>query len=289
MGIGGSIVLLPTVFAACSDGDDDCGENPTAPNCGSAGATLDLSNDTGILNYAYALEQLEAAFYTAVVASAAFGGMTAEQREVLTDLRDHEVIHREFFRRVLGGNAIGTALKRRPLYRISSSANLLRSRRVRGHGVAEYNGGESTSPGAPQVAGKIVSSKHARRGARELREGSSLVVPGQHRFAGATVVNASDSTSSSSERGAAGCRTQFLTTAYHRPRPPAPRARTSVLPSTRTATRLQELQTWEPRHIIGPSPRAHGRSPRDVSERKGQDSGTVIGARLASVPWRSEC
>ncbi len=198
MGVGGSIVLLPSVFAACSDGDDDCGQNPTAPNCASDGATLDLSNDTGILNYAYALEQLEAAFYTAVVASAAFGGMSAEQREVLTDLRDHEVIHREFFRRVLGGNAIGDlALNQTTVNTaISSAANILRNAEAfEDLGVAAYNGAGKylTVAANLEVAGKIVSveARHAAA-IRDLREGSSLAgTPANTRFAGDDVVNAS--------------------------------------------------------------------------------------------------
>src|SRR5690348_1115043 len=82
LGIGGTIMLMPSVFAACDDNDGSL----TGPN---GSATLNLSTDVGILNYAFALEQLEAAFYTAVVASAAFAGMSAEQQEVMTDLRNH--------------------------------------------------------------------------------------------------------------------------------------------------------------------------------------------------------
>src|SRR6478752_1056910 len=99
LGLGGTILVLPSVFTACSD--DDSITAPTGP------VALNLTTDTGILNYAFALEQLEAAFYTAVVASAAFSGMTAEQKEVMVDLRNHEVAHREFLRAALGSAAIG--------------------------------------------------------------------------------------------------------------------------------------------------------------------------------------
>src|SRR5689334_22508979 len=59
--------------------------------------SIDLgSGDIGILNYAYALEQLEAAFYTQVVASL-YSGITATEQAYLTDIRDHEIAHREFF------------------------------------------------------------------------------------------------------------------------------------------------------------------------------------------------
>lgn len=52
-------------------------------------------DDIGILNYAYALEQLEAAFYTQVIATQ-YSGITASETALLTDIRDHEVAHREF-------------------------------------------------------------------------------------------------------------------------------------------------------------------------------------------------
>jgi PKD repeat protein len=66
------------------------------------------SGDIGVLNYAYALEQLEAAFYTTVVADAAFASTftDATERRLLTDIHDHEIAHREFFKAALATNAI---------------------------------------------------------------------------------------------------------------------------------------------------------------------------------------
>ena len=96
LGLGGSIVLMPSVFAACTDENVATGLTPTGAArdvIGGAGVNLDLSNDIGIFNYAYALEQLEAAFYTQVVTAANFNTVftTAEERELLTDLRRDEV------------------------------------------------------------------------------------------------------------------------------------------------------------------------------------------------------
>ncbi len=92
---GGSVLLLPSLFA-CSDDDD-----PVGP--GGPGVVLDLSTDIGILNYAYALEQLEAAYYTEVVNRFTQSGITAaSERAIFTDLRNHEVIHREFLKSALG-------------------------------------------------------------------------------------------------------------------------------------------------------------------------------------------
>src|SRR5262245_57896449 len=67
---------------------------------------IDLgSGDTGILNYAYALEQLEAAFYIKIL-QAPYSGGSATEMALLADIRDHEIAHREFFKNALGSNAI---------------------------------------------------------------------------------------------------------------------------------------------------------------------------------------
>jgi hypothetical protein len=189
LGVGGTVLLLPSVFTACGD-DDDTSTGPTATS-----VTLDLSTDTGILNYAYALEQLEAAFYTAVVGSAAFNGMTAEQQEVLVDLRNHEVIHREFLRSALGGSAIGNlALNSATVSTsIATSASILKTAETfEDLGVSAYNGAGKylTSPDLLTIAGKIVSveARHAAA-IRDLREGAGLTgSTAGTRFAGDDVV-----------------------------------------------------------------------------------------------------
>jgi hypothetical protein len=192
LGIGGTIVLLPSVFAACGDDVDGSTGVTTTPQT----VTLNLSNDVGILNYAYALEQLEAAFYTAVVTSTPFSSFNAEQQEVFYDLRNHEVIHREFFKAALGSNAI-------PALNLNATAvnSTLTTRDVilknaetfEDLGVAAYNGAGKylTSADFLTAAGKIVSveARHAAA-IRDMRE--ALGVTGGEaagtRFAGDTVV-----------------------------------------------------------------------------------------------------
>lgn len=192
LGIGGTIVLLPTVFAACHD------NSTTGINGGNGNpVSLDLTKDTGILNYAYALEQLEAAFYTAVVGSSAFGGMTAEQKEVFQDLQNHEVAHREFLKAVLGTNAIGTlALNNATVTSaIANTDTILKNAEMfEDLGVSAYNGAGKYLQDANNLlfAGKIVSveARHAAA-IRDLREGKSLTgTPANTRFAGDDVVNA---------------------------------------------------------------------------------------------------
>src|ERR1700742_1151858 len=61
--------------------------------------------DVAILNYAYALEQLEAAFYTKVT-DHPFRGITQQETETFVEIRDHEVAHKEFFKKALADHAI---------------------------------------------------------------------------------------------------------------------------------------------------------------------------------------
>ncbi len=197
LGVGGTIVLAPALFQACDS------YTPVAPGMGSGGgsaaASLDLSNDVGILNYAYALEQLEAAFYTSVVASAMFGSLTAEQQEVMADLRNHEVIHREFLKAALGANAIGSLAFNQTAVAttLTSAAVILKNAEAfEDLGVSAYNGAGKylKDAGYLTLAGKIVSveARHAAA-IRDMRD--TLGVTGGTaagtRFAGDDVVAAS--------------------------------------------------------------------------------------------------
>lgn len=191
LGVGGTILLLPTVFDACSS------DKTTGVNGSSGPVTLNLSTDNGILNYAYALEQLEAAFYTAVIGSAAFSGMTAEQKEVMQDLQNHEVAHREFLKAVLGSNAIPSLALNNTTVTASLATTdtiLKNAEAFEDLGVSAYNGAGKYLQDANNLlfAGKIVSveARHAAA-IRDLREGKSLTgTPANTRFAGDDVVNA---------------------------------------------------------------------------------------------------
>lgn len=132
-----------------------------------ATVTLDFSNDFGVLNYAYALEQLEAAFYTQVTQSAGFGTtFTADEQAVLEDLRDHEIAHREFFEAALGDNAIPTLTPNFSSVNFNSRLSVLQTAQtLEDLGVAAYNGAGRFLSSADflTIAGKIVSveARHA--------------------------------------------------------------------------------------------------------------------------------
>lgn len=123
------------------------------------------SGDIGILNYAYALEQLEAAFYTQVIATP-YSGMPAAEAALLADIRDHEIAHREFFKAALAGNAIPALEVDFSSINFSSRDSVLATAKTfEDLGVSAYNGAGRllTNPAYLTLAGKIVSveARHA--------------------------------------------------------------------------------------------------------------------------------
>ncbi|MGZ3777088.1 MAG: ferritin-like domain-containing protein [Mucilaginibacter sp.] len=128
--------------------------------------TIDIgSGDYGILNYAYALEQLEAAFYTQVVATP-YNGMSAQEKECFTTIRQHEVCHREFFKVALGTKAIPALTPDFSAINFSSSTSVLGAAKAfEDLGVQAYDGAGYLIQNADYltIAGKIVSveARHA--------------------------------------------------------------------------------------------------------------------------------
>ncbi len=167
----GAGAALTTLLLTSCDDDDETG-------MGGTGADVNLgSGDVGVLNYAYALEQLEAAFYTQVVANAAFNATfpNALERQILTDIRDHEVAHREFFKAAITA-AAPTAIIPGLTPDFSSinfsdrTAVLNTAKAFEDLGVSAYNGAGKliTNPTYLTLAGKIVSVE--ARHAAEIRD-----------------------------------------------------------------------------------------------------------------------
>ena len=137
------------------------------PNFGiSAALAADLGEgDIGVLNYAYALEQLEAAFYTMVIDSP-FTGMTDDETELLTDIRDHEVDHRDFLKEALGEGAIPALEVDFSAVDFTSRQSVLTTAKTfEDLGVSAYNGAGKLieNPDYLLAAGRIVSveARHA--------------------------------------------------------------------------------------------------------------------------------
>jgi len=186
------------LLAGCSNDDDNSGSNPDSSQLpGVRNGVFDLGGgDAGILTYAYALEQLEADFYTKVVNGNTFGSIfSATEKTVLEDLYNHEVIHREFFRAALTG-ALGDQASTRLLPDLSfkydgvSFGNraqvLATAQALEDTGVSAYNGAGKYIVSADYLllAGKIVSIE--ARHASAIRD---LISPGTASFAGDDVID----------------------------------------------------------------------------------------------------
>ncbi len=61
--------------------------------------------DVALLNYLYVLKQVTSAFYTQAVATPYYG-ISKSESDLQPDLRDQEIAHREYFKALLGKNAI---------------------------------------------------------------------------------------------------------------------------------------------------------------------------------------
>lgn len=141
------------------------------------------SGDYGILNFAYALEQLEAAFYLQVIATP-YSGMSASEKTLLTSIRDHEVLHRNFFKAALGANAIGSLTVDFSSINFTSRTSVLaQAKAFEDTGVMAYDGAGYliVNPDYLTIAGKIVSVE-----ARHAALIRNLITPGS--FAGSDVV-----------------------------------------------------------------------------------------------------
>jgi len=148
------------VLAGCGKDDNN---TPGMVNVG--------SSDVGVLNYAYALEQLEAAFYTQLRSGTYYTGLgtNSAERLILDDLYYHEVIHRDFLKTAI---AAANATPIKALTPNFSAVNFNDRTSVLGTakafedlGVAAYNGAGQYIQSATYlyIAGKIVSveARHA--------------------------------------------------------------------------------------------------------------------------------
>jgi hypothetical protein len=123
------------------------------------------SGDTGILNFAYALEQLEAAFYIQVIKTP-YSGISASELAGLTAIRDHEVLHRNFFKAAIGAAAIPALTVNFSAIDFTSRSSVLAAAvAFEDTGVTAYDGAGYLIKDADYLtlAGKIVSveARHA--------------------------------------------------------------------------------------------------------------------------------
>ena len=145
------------------------------------------SGDTAILNLAYALEQMDAAFFTQATLNL-YNGSSADEQRVLEDIRAHEVVHRDVLKGILGAAAIGELEFDFSTVDFTNRDSVLTfGIKFEDLGVAAYNGAGPllTSAANLLLAGKIVSVE--ARQAAALRD---LIAPRSALFAGDDIVDA---------------------------------------------------------------------------------------------------
>lgn len=178
-GIG--IVAAGLTLVGCDDDNFEYNDNKV----------FDLGmGDVGVLNYAYALEQLEADFYTKVVNNF-YSGISSIEQQLFTDLYHHEVIHRDFFKAALTGatpNVLPKLEFQYPNVNFNDRNSVLATAKaLEDTGVAAYNGAGKyiTNPDYLVLAGKIVSVE-----ARHASAIRNLISPGTAAFSGDDVIDA---------------------------------------------------------------------------------------------------
>ncbi len=100
LGYAGGLAGAGLFIASCKKEDPDVIPEPGA---------IDLGiNDQGLINLLFVAQQVEAAIYIQVM-DTPYSGMNELEKKLLTEMRDHEIAHREFFRNYLKGQ--GTAVQ----------------------------------------------------------------------------------------------------------------------------------------------------------------------------------
>jgi rubrerythrin len=163
---GAGVAGLALIAAGCKKNNDfpDDGEGGGGGEVDEKGANLG-SGDTGILNYAFALEQLEAAFYTKIVESP-YANMTADEKRFFEDIKAHEIAHREVLKNALTPNAIPSLEFDFSTIDFTSRQKVLETAKIfEDLGVSAYSGAAKLIQSADNLAlaAKIVSveARHA--------------------------------------------------------------------------------------------------------------------------------
>lgn len=182
---GGRDSSLPdSGFDAGNAPDAGTDADAAADAAGESPLTLDFSDDFGVMNFAYILEQIEAAFFAAVVDSAFDEAISAPSaQQTLHAIATHAAIHRGFFAEFLGDKALDAV--QIDLSRVEFDARealLDAAQRWQDLSVAAYNGAALTlrEPRYLMSFAKIVSVK-----ARQSAAIRSLYTP-KNKFFGGT-------------------------------------------------------------------------------------------------------
>lgn len=186
---GAGAAASALVLAGCGKDDDPVTPAPSNGMLSLGSFITSDKNDSNItvLNYAYLLEQIEAAFYDKIVTTPPADLLPGELA-YLTDLRDHELIHREYLKYALGTSAYDNGAVTPLVFDFSSLTLTTRTgvwtaaQQLEDVGVAAYNGAAKylTSTDYLDVLGKLVSveARHAVLAREMLQAGSFAATVG---------------------------------------------------------------------------------------------------------------
>jgi len=160
-----TLAALPGLTVACGS---DAATGPVNGIPASGGPLLiDFAQgDAAFLQFALVLEQLEAEFYTRVVDAFGTSNIGAAEQAVLTDIRNHEIAHRQYLQSALSATTAQTVTPTFSGINFADRATVLAAAKgLEDLGVAAYNGVVQylTGPANVLAVAKIVSveARHA--------------------------------------------------------------------------------------------------------------------------------
>lgn len=175
---GGALLALSAGCRSAGEGSGNSG-----------GPAVDLgSGDAGIANYLYALEAMSAAFYFQVVEHP-YAEINPPELQVLTEVRDHERVHVEFYKRFLGPHAIRALEYNFQKVDFTSRASVLKTALLFENLSVEAFNGAGKLFVSPEVL--LLTSKIASVRARQASVIGDLVGPPSKEFAPRTLDAAS--------------------------------------------------------------------------------------------------
>lgn len=101
LALGGALLTVPAFATACKKDKN----GPLGPG---EGADIDIdfaAGDVGLLQFAYAAEQLRADFYHHIVPFLDDGAYNDDEQFILTDIKYHHYLYAEYYKAALGANA----------------------------------------------------------------------------------------------------------------------------------------------------------------------------------------
>jgi hypothetical protein len=100
---GTAAAAIPVVFSSCKIGDTLNG----VPGPSGTPLVLDFSRgDVAYLQFVYVYKQVQADLYARAVAAFTGSDLTTTEQSVFTDVKNHEAIHRDTLKAILGTDAI---------------------------------------------------------------------------------------------------------------------------------------------------------------------------------------